>query len=151
MSDSSEESDEYEETITAPRRSTRIQEQQTNRLGERGLEVAGQQFQKTRNKRTNQGQSVQARNFVDILNNRRQQRQQVQFVQRPGATQERTTKMKTRTDLNEIQEHKKTSVTIVEGDLFGTSSSMGHCVFFRFFYGSRHRQAFQTTLLANER
>ena len=71
---SSEESDEYEETKTAPRRSTRIQEQQTNRLSERVVEVAGQQFQKTLNSKcTNQGQSVEARNFVDLLNNRRQQ------------------------------------------------------------------------------
>ena len=60
----------------------------------------------------------------------------MQFVQRPGATQERTTKMKTRRDLNEIQEHKKTSVTIVEGDLLGTSSSMGHCFFPIFFMGA---------------
>ena len=99
--------------------------------------MAGQ-FQKTRNrKRTNQGQSVDARNFVDLLNNRRQQRQQMHFVQRPGATQEGTTKKKTRTDLNEIQEHQKTSqVTILEGDLFVTSPSMGHCVSSDFFIGA---------------
>ena len=54
-----------------------------NRLGERVLEVAGQHFQKTQNsKRTNEGQSVEARNFVDLLNNRRQQRQQIQFVRK---------------------------------------------------------------------
>ena len=81
LPESSEESDEYVQFTTAPRRSTRIQEQQTNRLSERLLEVAGQQLQKTRSaKRTNQGQSVEARNFVDPLNNRRRQRQQKQFV-----------------------------------------------------------------------
>ena len=138
MPDSSEESDEYAESNTAPRRSTRIQEQQTKGLGERVLEVAGQQLQQTRSsKRTNQGQSVQARNFVNLLNNRRQQRQQMQFVQRLGATQEGTTSKKSRTDLNEIQAPKKTSqVTIVEDNLFGTSSSMGHCVSSDFFMGA---------------
>ena len=58
----------------------------------------------------------------------------MQSVQRRGATQERTTKKKIRTDLNEIKEHQKTSqVTIVKADLFGTSSSMGHCVSSDFF------------------
>ena len=138
LPDSSEESDEYAENNTAPRRSTRIQEQQTKRLGERVLEVAGQQLQQPgSSKRTNQGQSVQARNFVNLLNNRRQQRQQMQFLQRLGATQEGTTSKKSRTDLNEIQAPKKTSqVTIVEDNLFGTSYSMGHCVSSDFFMGA---------------
>ena len=58
------------------------------------------------------------------------------FVHRLRATQEGTTKKKTRTDLNEIQEHQKPSlVKIVESDLFGTSSSRGHCVSCDFFMG----------------
>ena len=142
MPDTSQESDENEETNTAPRRSTKIQEQQTNKLVERVFEVAGQQIQKTRNnKRTNQGQSVETRHFVKLLIKRRQQRQQMQFVQRPGANQEGTIKKKTRTDLNEIQDHQLTSqMTIEEVDLFGTPSSMGYC-FFQFFHGSRDCQA----------
>ena len=44
--DSAEESDEYVEVTTAPRRSIKIQEQHTNRLTERLLEVAGQQLQR---------------------------------------------------------------------------------------------------------
>ena len=138
LADSPEESDEHVETNTAPRRSTRTQDQQTKRLGERVHDVAGQQLQQTRSsKRTNQGQSVEARTFVDLLNNRRQQRQQMQFAQRPGASQEGTTSKKSRTELIEIQAPRKTSrVTIVEDDLFGTSSSMGHCVSSSFFIGA---------------
>ena len=91
--DSSEESDKYVEVTTAPRCSIRIQEQHTNRLSERLLEVAGLQLQRTRSaQRTNRGQSVKARNFVDLLNNRRQQRQERQFVPRLGGTQQRTSK-----------------------------------------------------------
>ena len=71
LAESSEASDEYVEVSTAARRPTRIQEQQTSRLSECVLEVAGQQLKKTRcAKQTNQGQSVEARNFVDLLNNR---------------------------------------------------------------------------------
>ena len=56
---------------------------------------------------------------MNLLNNRRQQSQQMQFVQRLGSTQEGTTSKKSRTDLNEIQAPKKTSqVTIVEDNLF---------------------------------
>ena len=135
--ESSEESDDYVELTTAPRLSTRIQEQQTNRLSERLLEVAGQHFQKTSSaKRTNQGQSVETRNFVDLLNSR-QQRQQRQFVQRLGATQEGTSKKRISTDMNEIQVAQRTSrVSIVEDDLFGAPSSMGHCVSSDFFIGA---------------
>ena len=137
LPDSSEESDEYAENNTAPRRSARIQEQQTKRLGERVLEVAGQQLQQTRSsKRTNHDNQYKPET-LNLLNNRRQQRQQMQFVQRLGATQEGTTSKNSRTDLNEIQAPKKTSqVTIVEDNLFGTSSSMGHCVSSVFFMGA---------------
>ena len=55
--------------------------------------MAGQQLQRTRSaQRTNRGQSVETRIFVDLLNNRRQQRQERQFVPRLGATQQRTSK-----------------------------------------------------------
>ena len=116
LPESSEESDEYVELTTAPRSSTKIQEQRTNRLSERLLEVAGQQPQKTRSaKCTNQGKSVEARNFVDFLNNRPQQRQQRQFVQRLGATQEGTSKKRSSTDMNGIQvAHRTSRVSIVE-------------------------------------
>ena len=138
LPESSEESDKYVELTTAPRCSTRIQEQQTNRLSERLLEVAGQQLQKTRSaKRTNQGQSVEARNFVDLPNNRCRQRRQKQFVQRLGATQEGTSKKRNSTDMNEIQVAQRTSrVSILEDDLLGPSSSMGHCVSSDFFMGT---------------
>ena len=135
LPDSSEECDKYVEVTIAPRRSIRIQEQHTNRLSERLLEVAGQQLQRTRSaQRTNRGQSVEARNFVDFLNNRRQERQ---FVQRLGATQQRTSKKRNRTDMNELKIAQRTSrMSIVEDNLFGTSSSMGHCVSSDFFTGA---------------
>ena len=138
LPDSSEEYDEHVENNTAPKRSTRIQGRQTKRLGKRFLEVAGHQLQQTRSsKRTNQGQSVEARKNVALFNSCRQQRQQMQFLQTLGSTQERTTLKKRRTDLNEIQEPKKTSqVIILENDLFGTSPSMRHCVSSEFFTGA---------------
>ena len=144
LPDSSEESDEYVENNTSPGRSRRKQEQQTKWLGERVLEVAGQQLQQTRSsKRTMQGQSKQARHIVNFLKNRRQQRQQMQFVQRLGATQEGTTSKKSRTDLNEIQAPKKTSqVTTVEEELFGTSFGMVHCVSSDFFMGAGFAKRF---------
>ena len=100
--------------------------------------MAGQQLQRTRSaQRTNRGQSVEARNFVDFLNNRRQQRQERQFVQRLGATQQRTSKKRNRTDMNELKIAQRTSrMSIVEDNLFGTSSSMGHCVSSDFFIGA---------------
>ena len=136
--DSSEESDKYVEVTTAPRCSIRIQEQHTNRLSERLLEVAGQQFQRTRSaQRRNRGQSVEARNFVDFPNNRRQQRQERQFVPRLGAIQQGTSKKRSRTDMNELKIAQRTSrMSIVEDNLFGTSSSMGHCVSSDFFIGA---------------
>ena len=61
LPDSSEDSDKYVEVTTAPRCSIRIQEQHTNRLSERLLEVAGHQLQRTRSaQRTKRGQSVEA-------------------------------------------------------------------------------------------
>ena len=93
LPDSSEESDKCVEVTIASRRSIRIQEQHTNRLSERLLEVAGQQLQRTRSaQRTNRGQSFKAMNFVDLLNNRRQQRQERQFLPRLEATQQGTSK-----------------------------------------------------------
>ena len=138
LPDSSEESDKYVELTTAPRRSIGIQEQHTNRLSERLLEVAGQHFQRTRSaQRTNRGRSVEARNFVDLLNNRRQQRQERHFVPRLGATQQGTSKKRSRTDMNELKLAQRTSrMSIVEDNLFGTSSSMGHCVSSDFFIGA---------------
>ena len=68
----------------------------------------------------------------------------MQFVQRLGGTQEGTTSKKSRTDLNEIQAPKKTSqVTIVEDDVFETSSSMGHCVSSDFFMGAGIAKRFE--------
>ena len=138
LPDSSEESDKYVEVTTAPRRSIGIQEQHTNRLSERLLEVAGQQHQRTRSaQRTNRGQSVEARNFVDLLNNRRQQRQERQFVPRLGATQIGTSKKRSRTDMNELKIAQITSrMSTVEDNLFGTSSSVGHCLSSDFFMGA---------------
>ena len=138
LPDSSEESDKYVEVTTAPRRSIGIQEQHTNRLSERLLEVTGQQLQRTRSaQRTNRGQSVKARNFVDFLNKRRQQRQERQFVPRLGSTQQGTSKKRSRTDMNELKLAQRTSrLAVVEDNLFGTSSSMGHCVSSDFFIGA---------------
>ena len=138
LPDSSEEYDKYVEVTTAPRRSIGIQEQHTNRLGECLLEVTGQQLQRTRSaQRTNRGQSVEARNFVDFLNKRRQQRQERQFVPRLGSTQQGTSKKRSRTDMNELKLAQRTSrLSIVEDNLFGTSSSMGHCVSSDFFIGA---------------
>ena len=64
---------------------------------------------------------------MDFLNNRRQQRQERQFVPRLGATQQGTSKKRSRTDMNELKLAQRTSrMSIVEDNLFGTSSSMGH-------------------------
>ena len=100
--------------------------------------MTGQQLQRTRSaERTNRGQSVEARNFVDFLNNRRQQRQERQFVPRLGATQQGTFKKRSRTDMNELKLAQRTSrMSIVEDNLFGISSSMGHCVSSDFFIGA---------------
>ena len=133
--ESSEESDEYVEVSTALRPSTRKQEQLTSRSSERVLEEAGQQLQKTRSsQRANQRQSVEARNFVDLLNNRRHQ---LQFVHRPGAIQEETSKKRSRTDMNEAQlTHSTSKMTTVEDHFFGTTSSTGHSVSSDFFLGA---------------
>ena len=80
--DSSEESDEYVEPIHPLRRSERIQEQnRTKSKSFRVLEAAVRQFQRQPSKRTTQGETKEARNFVDLLDNRRKERQQMQFVQ----------------------------------------------------------------------
>ena len=138
LPDSSEDSDKHVEVTTARRCSIRIQEQHTSRLSERLLEVAGQQLQRTRSaQRTNRGRSVEARNFVDLPNNRRQQRQERQFVPRLGATQQGKSKKRSRTDMNELKLALRASrMSIVEDNLFGTSSSMGHCVSSDFFIGA---------------
>ena len=100
--------------------------------------MAGQQLQRTRSaQRTNPGQSVEARIFLDLLNNHRQQREEKQFVPRLGATQQGTSKKRRRTDMNDLKIAQRTSrMSIVEDNLFGTSSSMGHCVFSDFFIGA---------------
>ena len=100
--------------------------------------MAGQQLQKTRSaKRTNQGPSIETSRFVDLLNIRRVQSQQMQFAQRQGAAQEGTSKKKNRTDMEEIQATQGHSqVTVVKDDLFGTLFSMGHFVSTDVFIGA---------------
>ena len=120
-----------------PRRSTRIQERQTSKLGDRVLEVAGQLHKNHSAISKIQGQLVEALTFVNLLNNRRQPRQQMKFVKRPGAIQEKTSNKRNRKHMNEIQVAQRNStVTIAEDDRFGTSSSMGHCVSLGFFMGA---------------
>ena len=88
-------------------------------------------------KRTNQRQSVEARNFVDVLNFCQQKRQRMQFVQRPGTIQEGNLKKRSRTDINEIKIDQSTSkVTLVNDEFFGTSFSTENCVCSDFFMGA---------------
>ena len=66
------------------RRSERLQEQNQNK--NQVFETTGTQLWKTEpSERTSQGESKEARNFVDLLNKRRKKRQQIQFIQRTGS------------------------------------------------------------------
>ena len=123
--EASDSSDENPETIQPVRRSDRIatQPQPNFKL----IEAAGRQL-KTSNpiKRTSQGETKEARNFIDLLKNRRLERQQKQFVQRPGSQQEGANEKRSRPDINEICQTRY-NVNIVYDNIC-SSSSMAHCV-----------------------
>ena len=119
-------------------RSERIQDQNENRyLDFRFFEAAGKQFRKTQStKRTSQGDRKEASNFVDLLNNRRKERQQMQLVQRIGTQQSGPNKKKQRLDLSAIEDDTRRNIRIVTENLFSRHYSMGHCVSSDFHMGA---------------
>ena len=136
--DSSEKSDESVEPTGALRRSERIQNQNQNRYQDfRFFEAAGKQFRKMQStKRTSQGERKEASNFVDLLNNRRKERQQMQFVQQTGAQQSGSNMKKQRLDFNAIEDDTRRNIRIVRENLFSRNYSMGHCVSSDFHMGA---------------
>ena len=136
--DSSEESDESVEPTEPFRRSERKQDQNQNRYQDfRFFDAAGKQFRKTQStKRTSRGDRKEANKFVDLLNNRRKERQEMQLVQRIGAQQSGSNKKKQRLDLNAIEDDTRRNIRIVTEKHFSKNYGMGHCVSSDFHMGA---------------
>ena len=125
--DSSEDSDECVEPTQPLRRSQRLQQQNQNKY--HVFETAGTQLLKTQpSKHTSQGKTKEAPNFVDLLNNRHKERQQIQFVQRTGSQQSGSNTKKHRPNMNEIQQDTTKNIKIVKEDIFRKTCNVGHCV-----------------------
>ena len=128
--DSSEESNESVEPIAPLRRSERLQHQNQNRYQNfKFFKAAGQQLRKTQSsRRTSQDERLETRNFVELLNIRRRERQQMQFVQQRGAQLGGSEIAKQRPDTNSVADDTRRNIRIVTENLFSKKCSMGHCV-----------------------
>ena len=133
--DSCEDSDEYVEPTQPLGRSERLQEQNQNKY--QVFETARTQLRKTQtSKRTSQGETKEAGNFVDLLNNRRKERQQIQLVQRTGSQQSGSNTKKQRPNMNETQQDTTQNIRIVKEDINRKKCNVGHCVSSDFLMGA---------------